>query len=317
MKHKNIAFLFPGQGAQYCGMGKDFFDNFSVARETFEEAEDLLKMNLIKITFEGPENVLTETKHSQVAIFVNSIAVLRAIRENVSDIVPKVCAGLSLGEYTALCASGKLSFDSAVDVVRRRAQYMNDACEETQGAMAVVLGLSAEEVELIVSEVDMPEDLWAANFNCPGQVVLSGTQKGIERGTECAKAHGAKRVMPLQVHGAFHSGLMASAQEKLAPYIAKLPLVDTDIGLVSNVTGDFVHSIDEIRNCLVKQVTGSVRWEQGIKAIEMSGVDSYIEIGCGKVLSGLNKRIGVKSPTFNVDKVGDIDAIASMVETCA
>ena len=172
MKYKNIAFLFPGQGAQYSGMGKDFYDSFSIYKETLEEAEDILKENIYKI-IDSPDNILEMTKCSQPAIFVNSVAILRVLQQQIADIKPSVCAGLSLGEYTALFASQHINFEECLNLVRYRSQYMNDSCIKTKGTMAVILGLSSSEVEKIVQKVNLPKDLWIANFNCPGQVVIS------------------------------------------------------------------------------------------------------------------------------------------------
>ena len=217
-KLKRIAFLFPGQGAQYPGMAQDFYENFSCARMTFEEADDLLGDSLSKIILNGPADVLTETHHSQVGIYVTSLAILRVLQE-LYEIKPHICAGLSLGEYSALTAAGYLSFSQALPLVKKRGLFMSQACEMTKGTMAVVMGLEADIVEKCVKDVNLPDDLWVANYNCPGQIVISGTQKGIAAGTEALKAHHAKRILPLQVHGAFHSGLMKSAQDKLAPFI--------------------------------------------------------------------------------------------------
>ncbi|MGZ3633172.1 MAG: ACP S-malonyltransferase [Parachlamydiaceae bacterium] len=308
-KFAKIAFLFPGQGAQYPGMAKDFVENFAIARHTFEEADDLLGRKLSTIILEGPENVLTETKNSQLGIFVASMAMLRVLQEQLPHLKPAVCAGLSLGEYTALCASNRLSFAETLALVDHRGRYMNDACEEIAGTMAVVLGLQGDEVETLVKEVNLPNDLWAANFNCPGQTVISGTTKGIQLGTEAAKARGAKRVLPLQVHGAFHSGLMASAERRLSQHIQLASLANSDIAFVMNVPGDFVSENSVIKEDLIKQVTSPVRWEQGIRRIADSGVTSYIEIGCGKSLSGFNKRIQVTSSTFSLEKVEDLQMI--------
>lgn len=218
---KRAAYLFPGQGAQYPGMGKDFFDVFAISRETFEEADEYLGERLSKIIFEGPEAVLTQTKHSQLAIFVNSAAILRALIQQLPDLKPAICAGLSLGEYTALFASGRLGFKETLFLVRERSRLMNDACEKIPGTMAAVLGLHAPEVEAAVKGL---KGVWVANYNCPGQTVISGTKEGVEKGAEALKARGAKRVLPLTVHGAFHSGLMQPAQDALAPFIAAAPI---------------------------------------------------------------------------------------------
>lgn len=309
-KPSKIALLFPGQGSQYPGMGKNFFDSSATVRETFEEANDLLDRNLSDIILNGPEDILTQTKNSQTGIFVMSIALLRAVQEAFPNLTPTFTSGLSLGEYTALTAAQKLPFAECLPLVQHRGAFMNDACETTQGTMAVVLGLSAEEVESVVLGVDMPNDLWAANFNCPGQVVISGTVKGIESGTEAAKEKGAKRVLPLQVHGAFHSGLMRQAEERLTPYVEKANLSEGVAGLVMNVTGGLVQDAPSIKQNLIRQVTHSVRWEQGIRELMNLGVDLFIEIGCGKSLSGFNKRIGVPVPTVNIENPEDLEKLA-------
>ncbi len=308
---KRIAFLFPGQGAQYSGMAKDFINNFSAAHLTFEEADDLLKRPISSIILNGPEEVLKETKNSQTGIYVASMAILRVVQE-LYDLYPYVCAGLSLGEYTALTAAEWLPFRQTLLLVQHRAELMNEACEGTLGTMAVVMGLDSAVVEEVVREVNLPNDLWVANFNCPGQVVLSGTLMGIQAGAEAAKKHGAKRVVPLPVHGAFHSGLMQQAEAKLAPYIQNAPLVQGPAQLVTNVLGDFAPSVEIVRRCLMEQVTHSVRWEQGIRAVEKHDVDLYIEFGPGKTLSGMNKRIEVKAPTISIEKVEDLAQLGSV-----
>lgn len=305
-RYHKIAFIFPGQGAQYPGMGKDFVDTFAEARHTFEEADDTLGRKLSSIILEGPEASLTETRNSQTGIYVTSIALFRVLHNLFPVLQPHVCAGLSLGEYTAATVSGRLPFAECLPLVQYRGQFMNDACEKTKGTMAVVLGLDGDVVEAMVREVNMPQDLWAANFNCPGQVVISGTLKGVEAGSAAAKAKGAKRVLPLQVHGAFHSGLMASAEKQLAEYVLAAPLKDSSIGFVMNVPGDYTTGNDQIRENLIRQVTSPVRWEQGVRNMADSGVDLFVEIGCGKTLAGFNKRIGVSAPTVSIEKIEDL-----------
>jgi len=312
-QYRQIAFLFPGQGAQYPGMGKDVASHYPTARLALEEADDILNRKLSSIIFEGPDALLTETRNSQTAIFALSIAYVRVLNELFPSLQPHLCAGLSLGEYTALTAADLLPFQEALSLVQHRAQFMNDACEKHKGTMAVVMGLDAAAVESIVKEVNMPHDLWAANFNCPGQVVISGTARGIAAGTQAAQARGAKRVLPLSVHGAFHSGLMREAEEQLSPYIAHAPIRKGKAGIVMNVPGDIVPEIDQMRHNLIKQVTSPVRWEQGIRAMEKRGVDLFIEIGCGKTLSGMNKRIGVQAPTLSFEKIEDLDMIAQQL----
>lgn len=304
---KKVAFLFPGQGAQYVGMGKDFASSFAIAKETFEEADEHLQMHLSKIIFEGPEEVLVQTKHSQAAIFVNSIAIYRVLLEQMSELCPFVCAGLSLGEYSALHASNKLSFKETLSLVQKRALLMNEACEKVPGTMAAVLGLKAHQVDLAIKDID---GVWVANYNCPGQVVISGTRQGIEKGSCALKESGAKRVLPLNVSGSFHSPLMQGAKEALAPFILEALMHQTLTKLVMNVPGDFVEKISEIRKNLISQVTQSVRWEQGILAMDGKGVDLYLEIGCGKALSGMNRKMGITGATLSLEKVNDLEMIA-------
>jgi len=311
-KYKKIAFLFPGQGAQYPGMAKEFVENHALAKETFQEADEILGRKISDIILNGPEKTLTETRNSQTGIYVASLAMLRVIQKLFPNLKPSVTAGLSLGEYTALTASDRLPFKPGLNLVQNRGQFMNDACEANKGTMAVIIGLEGPVVEQLVREVNLPNDLWAANFNCPGQVVLSGTVKGIQVGTDAAKAKGAKMVIPLQVHGAFHSGLMKQAEERLKEHIEQAPLVDSSIGLVMNVPGDFVSAIPEIRNNLIKQVTSPVRWEQGIRAMANAGVDLFVEIGPGKTLTGFIKKIPfpVPIPSISIEKVKDLELLS-------
>jgi [acyl-carrier-protein] S-malonyltransferase len=287
------AFIFPGQGAQYVGMGKDFYEAFAIARETFEEADEWLGEKLSKIIFEGPEEVLNQTKYSQLAIFVVSMAILRTL-----DLKPDVCAGLSLGEYTALCASGRLGFKETLLLIKERARLMNEACEKVPGTMAAVLGMDAEAIEEAVKGL-----VWVANYNAPGQTVISGTKEGVEKAAIILKEKGAKRVIPLVVHGAFHSGLMQVAQDGLKPFVDRIQLKESEIDFVMNVPGDFVK--EGIKKNLIEQVTHSVRWQQGIEAMKKAGVELFIEIGCGKTLTGLNKKMGAN--TISIEKVTDLE----------
>lgn len=308
---KKFAFLFPGQGAQYPGMGRDFSAAFSIARETFEEADDILSEGLSKIIFEGSEQELTQTKYSQTAIFVMSTALLRTVQQQNPSLTPFVTAGLSLGEYTALCAAKRLSFKETLLLVRERALLMNEACEKIPGTMAAVLALDAAAIESTIKEIP---GVWIANYNCPGQVVISGTQAGVEAASIALKTAGAKRIVPLQVHGAFHSGLMKTAQDGLTPHLKKALFQDSPVQLVMNVTGDFVAKTEEIRQNLILQVTHSVRWEQGIRAMEPAGIDAYLEIGCGKTLTNFNKKIGTKAPSYSLDSLKDFDSTMEALE---
>ncbi len=312
---KRFAFLFPGQGAQYPGMAKDFCEQFPLAKQTFEEADHLLNRSFSKLTLEGPSEELTLTKNSQIAIYICSMAILRVVQLQFPEIKPSICAGLSLGEYTALTAAGKIGFAHCLDLVRARAEAMHEACEETKGTMQVVLGMTEEAVETVIRELNPPHPVWVANINCPGQIVIAGSLEAIALAADALKQKGAKRVLPLEVSGAFHSGLMQSAQVKLAAKIASVPFSESDIEIVMNVPGDFVASTEQMRKALIDQVVSPVRWEKGIRNI--NGIDAYLEMGPGKTLNGMNKRIGVPQPTVSIEKVSDLEEIHKLMESYA
>jgi len=312
---KKIAFLFPGQGSQYVGMGKDFYDNFEVSRKVFDEADQILGFKFSDLIFSGPKEELTLTKNSQLAIFIVSYAIYKAVQQELPVLQPAVTAGLSLGEYTALTASGKISFADCLLLVKHRAQYMNDACESHPGSMSVVLGMEEAIVEAALKEIS-DSGVVIANLNCPGQIVIAGTKQGLEIATEHLKTKGAKRVLPLDVSGAFHSPLMKEAQERLSPYLKTVALNSSSIDLVMNTPGEYVVETEEMREQLIKQVTQPVRWEKGVHAMTATGVDLFVEMGCGKTLAGMNKRIGVTAPTISIEKISDIEALVKDYTTC-
>ncbi|NGX31076.1 MAG: Malonyl CoA-acyl carrier protein transacylase [Chlamydiae bacterium] len=297
------AFLFPGQGAQCIGMGKDFYEQFDVAKAVFEKANALLGFDLTKIIFEGPIETLTQTKYSQVAIFVVSMAILEVIKTRMQK--PHFVAGLSLGEYSALVAGGWLGFDEGLQLVWKRGGLMHEACDAKKGGLTVILGLDEKEIKDVVAKAHLPHDLWMANLNCPKQVVLSGSPKGLDVGIKLALEKGAKKAIPLNVHGAFHSGMMQSAEKKLNAYLETLDFKKGYADIVMNTTGQMTHTIEEIKRNLKCQMTTPVYWQKGIETMD-SKVDMFIEIGCGKVLSGLNRRIGTKAKTINVETVEDL-----------
>ncbi len=295
-------------------MGKDFYDTFLEAKETFQEADELLSQNFSGLIFEGPASELTLTKNSQLAIFIVSVALLRTLEKQFPEISPSVCAGLSLGEYSALYASQKLDFASTLLLVRDRALYMHEACLEKQGSMRVVLGLESDQVEEIMREVSQKEQVWVANLNCPGQVVLAGSPEGLDAASEVLKQKGAKRVLPLEVSGAFHTPFMEKARARLAPKISAAGLKDSSVSLVMNVPGDFVNSVQDIKRYMIDQVTSPVRWEKGVRAIALGKIDHFLEIGPGTTLSGMNRKIGVMQSTCNLQKIADLEEIAKMKE---
>ncbi len=306
---KKIAYLFPGQGAQRVGMGKDFYDEFPVVRHTFEEANDVLQRDISKVIFEGPDSLLTETANSQVALYTVSIALMHCLEQIAPQMKPSYTAGLSLGEYTALTCAGYLPFAEGLSLVQLRGRAMNDACIQNPGTMAVVMGLDAAEVEKAVREIRLPNEIWTANYNCPGQTVVSGTLYGIEKVTALLQERGAKRVLPLNVHGAFHSGLMQPAAAPLKEAIHAAGWRQGTLPVALNTTAKLSTALEEIKEQLALQVTSPVRWEQSIRALEERGVQIYLEIGCGKALSGFNKRIGTAGETYTIDKVADLSAI--------
>lgn len=301
------AFIFPGQGAQYVGMGKDFHNAFSIVRQTFEEASDVLSQSFEELVFDGPTDTLSQTRYSQPAIFITSVAILRVVQEQFPHLQPSICAGLSLGEYTALFAAGKISFAECLHLVAARGAFMQDACQEVASTMRVVLGLEPEAVRS-----HLPANVWIANLNCPGQVVIAGLVSAMFAAEETLKSQGAKRVLPLDVSGAFHTPLMRTAQQRLMPQLKAAQLKESTIELVMNVPGDFVKSLEEIRSNLIEQVTSTTCWEQGIRKIEQACVDLYVEMGPGKTLAGMNKKIGVQKPTLSIEKVTDLTTLETL-----
>jgi [acyl-carrier-protein] S-malonyltransferase len=307
----NIGFIFPGQGAQYVGMGKDFYEKFPEAKEVFEKADAVLGRPFSKLIFEGPAEELTQTKNSQLAIYIVSYAIFCVFASENPGITPKVCAGLSLGEYTALTVSGKISFEEGLLLVAKRASLMQEACVSSPGSLRVVLGLGEEAIKEAFSTIAGTKSLCIANINCPGQIVIAGSHKELDMAGSILKEAGAKRVLPLDVSGAFHSSLMQSAREGLSPALQKASLKDSKISLVMNTPGDFVEDSSSILAYLEAQVTEPVLWQKGIEAMVASGVTKFIEMGPGTTLQGMNKRIGLNTvPTYSIGKVEDLEGVS-------
>jgi len=308
------AFLFPGQGSQQVGMGKALAEAFPVARAVFDEADAALGFSLSRLCFEGPEAELTLTANAQPAILTTSIAALRVL-ESESDLRARVVAGHSLGEYSALVAAGSLRLADAVRIVNLRGKFMQEAVAPGVGAMAAILGLSRADVEAVCAEAVATsggdgEIVTAANFNGAGQVVIAGHKGAVERACAAAKARGAKRAMPLAVSAPFHCPLMQPAADRLAAALLGVSFAPLAVPVVTNVEARKNQDASRVRELLTRQVTATVRWEESIEAIAAMGVTEAIEIGAGRVLAGLVKRI---APTIQMYGASDPTSIAALI----
>lgn len=307
----DVAFIFPGQGAQYVGMGKDLYEQYPAAKVIYEKANVILGFEISKICFEGPKGELTRTEICQPAILITSIAALRSLESILqSPILPKAALGLSLGEYTALVCAGSMTFEDALYIVRKRGLFMEEASRSNPGTMASIIGFSLEEAKKACEEAGAQ----IANLNSPGQIVISGTKEGVETASILAKERGAKRIIPLDVSGAFHSDLMAPAAEKLKMEIDRIDISAPKIKVISNVTAKYESTPEEIKNNLVSQVKSPVLWEDSIKLLTGQGIKRFIEVGPGKVLSGLLRRIDSALECFNAETAADIIAVTEILE---
>ncbi|MFP7694338.1 ACP S-malonyltransferase [Bacillus subtilis] len=306
-----IAFLFPGQGSQFIGMGKELYEQVPAAKRLFDEADETLEAKLSSLIFEGDAEELTLTYNAQPALLTTSIAVLEKFKE--SGITPDFTAGHSLGEYSALVAAGALSFKDAVYTVRKRGEFMNEAVPAGEGAMAAILGMDAEALKQVTDKVTEEGNLvQLANLNCPGQIVISGTAKGVELASELAKENGAKRAIPLEVSGPFHSELMKPAAEKLKEILDACDIKDADVPVISNVSADVMTEKADIKEKLIEQLYSPVRFEESINKLIAEGVTTFIEIGPGKVLSGLVKKVNRRLKTI---AVSDPETIELAIQT--
>lgn len=296
-----LAFLFPGQGAQVVGMGKDFFDAYDLAKKRFAEADDALGYSISKLCFEGPADRLQLTEHTQPAIL--TVAVIASELLRAEGIEPEIVAGHSLGEYAALVAAGVLSFQDAVLLVHKRGAYMQEAVPVGEGAMAAVIGLDDETIISVCAEASAAGAVQAVNFNCPGQTVIAGTAKGVETAVQMLQEKGAKKAVILPVSAPFHSTLMAPAAKKLAAELDKVTLHDAAFPVVSNYTGGLQQSAAEIKANLVAQADHPVRWIACVNTMRDFGADTYVECGPGKTLAGFNKRIDKALKSLNVENV--------------
>ena len=303
------ALMFAGQGAQAVGMGRELAESFPAARAWFDLANAALGYDLASICFTGPDAELTKTENAQPGIFLVSWVALELLKERVPSLKFEATAGLSLGEFTALAAAGVMTFDDAIRVVRQRGRFMQEACEATQGGMAAIIGLD----EAATREVCAQTGVELANLNCPGQIVISGAADKMNAACELAKARGAKRALPLNVAGAYHSALMAGAQPKLRDALGKISLAAPTVPVISNVTARPHTTPAEISQRLVEQVTSSVRWEESMRRLLAQGFTRFIELGPGAALSGFMKRIDKSAQVLNVTDAASLEATVKVL----
>ena len=306
------AFLFPGQGAQTVGMGADIARAFHAAAQIFDSANNIVGFDLSHICFEGPADKLNTTTISQPAIFVTSAAILQVLRTNpeTKTITADVTAGLSLGEYTALYAAGVISFEDALVLVQKRGQTMQAAADATEGTMVSIIGLDEEKVRQLCTEASQGGLLVAVNFNCPGQIVLSGSKEACRRAAELAEKYGAMKAMPLDVAGAFHTEMMAGAADTLKEALQNTDISEpSNIKTIANIDADYYPSAEKIRRGLTKQLTCPILWQKCMEKLLADGFEKFYEIGPGRVLTGLMKRINRKTKVINISSLQAINQL--------
>ncbi len=296
-----IAFIYPGQGAQVCGMGQEFYEQTETGRQVFDLATEILGFSVPELCFTENDR-LDITEYTQAAMVTTSIAMTKVLEEK--GVKPDVAAGLSLGEYCALYAAGVMSERDAIAVVRQRGILMQEAVPAGQGAMAAVLAMEAGAIEQVIGEI---EGVQIANYNCPGQIVISGKKAAVETACEKLKEAGAKRTIMLNVSGPFHSRMLIGAGEKLGQVLKQVEVHKPVIPYVANVTADYVREAEDVKPLLTAQVSSSVRWEQSVRAMLADGVDTFIEIGPGKTLTGFMKKIDRTAKVLNIEKLEDVD----------
>jgi len=300
------AFVFPGQGSQYSGMGQDLVEAFPEAREVFREADDQLGFPISRLCFEGPDDQLKLTEHTQPAILTVSVALFRILEARGK--LPDFVAGHSLGEYSALVAAGALAFGDAVRVVRQRGRFMQEAVPVGVGAMAAIIGLESGVLATICQEAEQGQVVSPANINAPGQLVIAGHREAVERAGKLATENGARKVVPLPVSAPFHCALMKPAQERLATELAAIRFGDLKVPLVNNVDACLITSGEEARAGLIRQVSSAVRWVDDVERLVREGVHEFVEVGPGKVLSGLIRRIARDATVTQVGTAEEVQA---------
>lgn len=298
-----IAFIFPGQGAQKVGMGKDFYEQFESAREVFDNANEWLDIDVKALCFEENDN-LNLTQYTQAAMVTTSMAMVRVLEEK--GLRPAMTAGLSLGEYCAIATAGAMSLKDAIVTVRKRGILMEQAVPAGEGGMAAVLGMEAADIEAVLAPID---GVSIANYNCPGQIVITGVKSALVVAMEKLKEAGAKRIVELTVSGPFHSAMLTEAGEKLADELANVELSELEIPYVTNVTADVVTDVAQIKGLLAKQICASVRWQQSVEKMIEEGVDTFVEIGPGKTLTGFLRKINRDVTAYNIETVEDMEAV--------
>ncbi len=310
-----VAFVFPGQGAQYSGMGKEFYENFSVARQVFEQASHRLGMDMKRLCFEGTDEELKKTENTQPAILTTSVALLEVLE--VEGIQCDMTAGLSLGEYTSLVSSGVLDFEDAVAIVQKRGRYMQEAVPEGVGAMAAILGLDKEILMGCIHEASAHGIVEVANYNSPAQIVISGEVDGVKKAAELAKASGARKAVILPVSAPFHSSLLKPAGERLKAELQKARIGNINIPVITNTEARMLEGENHVISNLVKQVSQSVKWQESVEYMMAEGVDTFIEIGPGKTLSGFIKRIAKDNNRsvnmMNIENVQDLKGLTQRI----